>query len=686
MTRLRGALLVPALALLGLSLGAAPLRAQQPPVDQTQPPVDQIQMDAPAHVSFVDGAATLERDGRNESAPLNMPLLAGDRLRTQGGRVEVLFGDRSILHVDANSIVDFQSDELVRLLKGRVRLAIPGATRAVSYRIDAPWASAEIVQTGEYRLGIVAGEGGDEIELDVVRGAADLVNDRGRTPLRAGQRAYARAQAAPSEAYVYNSASWDAFDDWSETRRGERLGASAQYLPEDVRPYSASFDTYGSWDYQPSYGYVWYPRAAAGWRPYYNGRWATVGPYGWTWIGADPWAWPTHHYGRWGFSAGAWFWIPGRSWAAAWVSWAYAPGYVSWCPLGWNNRPVMAIGYGHTRGYDPWRAWTAVPDRHFRAGSVHVRRVGRFDLDSRTRTGFSTGTRAPDHPAYAVPRGSAPIHVAGTRRRSSTAPLYTNVNPRDSRVGNAPSRTMVGSAAQPPGEARSQRSGTSPSQPGSARGVPVPRNSAASPPAASPSLNRTPIQRPDYQGRPAYGQIERAPSAATPSAATPSAATPSAAAPRDGRIYNGRVYGDGRIPSGRSPLDGGVPVRGADMGVGGMTSSPDTRGATPPAPAYGRTVRERGADAPTPPDAGMRRGVPRDGGDLPIYRAAPREPRGPGAAPPRPSPPPRASAPESRGADRAPAPSSPPARAGQPRNGGAPAGQAVPRGRGRGGP
>ena len=95
--------------------------------------------------------------------------------------------------------------------------------------------------------------------------------------------------------------------------------------------------------YEASYGYVWYPTVSVGWRPYYHGRWATLRPYGWTWIGADPWAWPTHHYGRWGFSAGAWFWIPGRSWAPAWVSWAYAPGYVSWCPLGWNNRPIFSV-------------------------------------------------------------------------------------------------------------------------------------------------------------------------------------------------------------------------------------------------------------------------------------------------------------------------------------------------------
>src|SRR4029453_8161449 len=83
--------------------------------------------DPPAHVAFVDGTAVLERDGKTETAPTSMPLLAGDRLRTENGRIEVLFGGGSPLHVDTISTVDFQSDEVIRLIRGRVRLNITGA-------------------------------------------------------------------------------------------------------------------------------------------------------------------------------------------------------------------------------------------------------------------------------------------------------------------------------------------------------------------------------------------------------------------------------------------------------------------------------------------------------------------------------------------------------------------------------
>ena len=67
-----------------------------------------------------------------------MPLESGDRLRTTDGRIEVLFGDGSALYVDAQSTVDVQSDELLRLLDGRVRVIDPrtGPDHLVSDRLS----------------------------------------------------------------------------------------------------------------------------------------------------------------------------------------------------------------------------------------------------------------------------------------------------------------------------------------------------------------------------------------------------------------------------------------------------------------------------------------------------------------------------------------------------------------------
>ena len=435
--------------------------------------------ESPAHISVVDGAALLERDGRSESAPASMPLLAGDRVRTQNGRVEILFSDGSTLHLDTNTLVDFQSDEVIRLLDGRVRLNIVasgasgGANRSVAYRVDAPSAWVQIARPGEYRISVL-GPGNDaresEVELAVLRGAADLVNEDGRTSLGAGERAFARAGAGPSASYVFNSASWDAFDRWSEGRRDSRLGVSTEYLPETVQAYATTFNQYGSWQNEPTYGQVWYPRVQAGWRPYYYGRWTTLRPWGWTWIGSDPWAWPTHHYGRWGFSAGAWFWIPGRTWGPAWVSWAYAPGYVSWCPLGWNNRPVFGFSSvnvyrGHR--YDRWNAWTVVPHHGFGRGFVNGHVVNATRIDARTRSSFVERNAAPDFRGYAVPRSSAPIRSAGTRAGAGG----DNAAYRGS-AGAPASRVAPTSPDADPGAAFRSRRSSSASP--SSRGYPAP--------------------------------------------------------------------------------------------------------------------------------------------------------------------------------------------------------------------
>jgi hypothetical protein len=495
--------------------------------------------DAPAHISVVDGAVVLERDGRSETAPLSMPLLSGDRIRTEGGRAEILFGDGSTLHLDSNTRVDFQSDEVIRLLEGRVRLNIPTAgnagARNVDYRVDAPSAWVQIVRSGAYRISVLPAtpEARDvEVELAVLRGEAALVNEDGQTTLAAGERAFARAGLRPSAPYVFNSASWDAFDRWSENLRDSRLGVSAEYLPETVQPYAATFNEYGYWQNEPTYGYVWYPRVRPGWRPYYYGRWTSLRPWGWTWIGSDPWAWPTHHYGRWGFSAGSWFWIPGATWGPAWVSWAYAPGYVSWCPLGWNNRPVFGFSVGIHSGYryNPWNAWTVVPHRGFGRGFVNVNVVNSTHIDVNTRNSFVVRDVSPDATGIAVPRSAAPIRSVGVRvpsrsadtayrgsrtapgvgtsqsaddaaatfrrRGSSATPLNGNGYPAPSRAPRSIPPTRQGSRSYGAGTSATDSAESSAGATANERRA-VPRGvapSATTSPSASPSNRRTPAE------------------------------------------------------------------------------------------------------------------------------------------------------------------------------------------------
>jgi hypothetical protein len=445
--------MLPRLALtlaLAVVLPAGPVLAQTspPPVEpQGQAPAH---FDAPAYISLVDGSATLERDGRVETSALNMPLLTGDRLKTQEGRIEVRFADGGRLLLDSRTSIDVLSDALVRLNDGRVRVFVVRAALEVSYRIDSPAASVRIFQPGDYRVALLHGTGDTQLEFDVASGAGEIFTDQGSTPVRAGERAYASAGLLPSYAYAFNSANADDFDRWVELQHQTVYASTSQsdqYLPPDMNSYAPTFDQYGDWRYQQTYGYVWYPRVAADWHPYYYGRWASYPSYGWTWIAADPFGYPTHHYGRWGFSAGAWFWIPSSYWGPAYVSWAYAPSYVSWCPLGWNNYAVFSIGYynagpvyyaSHYHAHY-YNAWTTVPYGHFGHGYAYQHAVT-WDHSSGARPQFTQG-RSPNNATFTAARATtaAPIRYGGTR---TTPAARASAVVADTAVARSAERTI----------------------------------------------------------------------------------------------------------------------------------------------------------------------------------------------------------------------------------------------------
>ncbi|HEY7450400.1 MAG TPA: DUF6600 domain-containing protein [Vicinamibacterales bacterium] len=365
------------LVLLGVFCTSALLgHAQQP---EPAPPAP------PAHVAFVDGAATLERDGEVDSVESGIPLVDGDRLETTSGRLELLFEDGSTVYVDEFSRLDVLSARFLRLVTGRLTFEVSniGAVPAsVLYELDTPAASVALSSPGEYRIVAqedrfrgVGGAGAVEptvTTVEVVRGTVTLTSDVGRTDLRAGEQSTVRNGEPPGFPVRFNSAQWTPFGHWVELRRSERreVSASRPYLPSDVQAYATEFDRNGTWGVEPEVGTVWYPTVGGGWRPYYNGRWSWIPRYGWTWVGHDAWSWPTHHYGRWGLNTrGSWYWIPGRQWSPAAVSWAVGSSFVSWCPLGFNGQPVVGFSNGpsyvYNRVFDPDFAWTTIPGHAF---------------------------------------------------------------------------------------------------------------------------------------------------------------------------------------------------------------------------------------------------------------------------------------------------------------------------------
>ena len=476
---------------------------------------------APPHLSAVEGTVSLERDARADQAVVDMPIVVGDRLKTMGGRAELLFADGSALAIDDSSVVDLQADTLIRLTAGHVVLTVAGAdnpSAALGYQIDTPAGSAQTSGPGEFRITVFGGTP-SQTEFDVLRGSGTLTNDRGSIALDAGMRSVALDDAAPSAAESFNSARLDDFDAWVTSERESRLGssASAQYLPEDLQPYSGTFDQNGSWDYVQPYGYVWYPAVATSWRPYYNGYWSPIHRYGWTWVGLDAWSWPTHHFGRWGYASGAWFWVPSGVWSPAWVQWGAAPGYVSWCPLGYDGRPVFALSASVA---DAWHGWTVVPRNAFAYSYVQVAHnsVGPSQLHLETTPFIEqhvSPVAVPRHPIAVGVRVDAPSGQAdGGARRTRPAPVAPPISrpapvSRTPAVIPAPSRTAPPAAAEP--------------------APAVPRGAPAAMPAAAPAVPRSaPAAAPAATVAPRPAPVVVAPPIAMPRSAPVSAPAASA--------------------------------------------------------------------------------------------------------------------------------------------------------------
>jgi hypothetical protein len=165
----------------------------------------------------------------------------------------------------------------------------------------------------------------------------------------------------------------------------------ANGAPDDSASFQTFYDSLGSqgtWIQSSDYGYVWQPEVTdPDWAPYTEGHWVYTDD-GWTWVSDEPWGWATYHYGRWvNLDGTGWCWVPGYTWAPAWVSWRYGGGYCGWAPLppdsfvgidydgdgfaigvgfhiggdcdgfygigaGWYNfLPVSCLGYGSYHGY-----------------------------------------------------------------------------------------------------------------------------------------------------------------------------------------------------------------------------------------------------------------------------------------------------------------------------------------------
>jgi hypothetical protein len=231
-----------------------------------------------------------------ERSRVNIPEGSEAELQFHGGQFVLLTGGTEVdirKFDEANTVFRLRSGEVRFDLPSEdfspVRLMIPGGGK-VNFNVPGRYWLA-VQENGQTRLVVRSGESAVSVE-------------RGDFSVKAGEEATI-GQDVRIAAY---------------SGKGEDRYAPPPPLTEEERkaevPPAAAYELrdYGEWVYIADYGWVWRPRVATGWSPYYYGRWTWVSPYGWTWVSYEPWGWYPYHFGWWASDPFfGWVWCPFRS-------------------------------------------------------------------------------------------------------------------------------------------------------------------------------------------------------------------------------------------------------------------------------------------------------------------------------------------------------------------------------------
>ena len=384
-----------------------------------------------ARVRWLEDGLSIERPSEGEvlGAFANQPIIPGDRVWTGAGRAEIELADSSVLWLDegtrleVSSLADYDNryerTNLLVLRHGALRVDNRDTGDADSvFQIDTEAGSIYLLSGGSFRIEA----DGSGTTVSSYSGVVEFSGEGGSVLVRSGQRSGVVLGAVPDEPRRFNTSRSDDFDRLHDDRlTAYAAGAQvpeAEAVPVEVRPYVRELSYYGSWTTIAPYGVVWRPAFASAWSPYTHGTWAWY-PTGWVWVSYDPWGWAPYRYGRWDYAGNiGWFWVPGRVWSGAWVSFAVSTTHVGWCPLNYWNRPVF---------HDPWIAGVpAVPVARLDPRGWQFVPVGRFGA-----RGVAIAASRIDH----LPRGtevvvtrSLPARPRAVATRTDPAPsLYEQV-------------------------------------------------------------------------------------------------------------------------------------------------------------------------------------------------------------------------------------------------------------------
>lgn len=279
----------------------------------------------------------------------NRPMITGDRLWVaHSAQAELQLGT-ALVHIRAGtSLGIFNLDDQTaqfQLTQGTFSLYVRTLRANQIYEIDTPNLAFVVRTPGYYRLEV---DPDTDTTLVTVRNGEGEVYGQNSSYLLNAPIA-CRFVGTDVENYeCMGIPKIDDFDHWAfEHVRLIEHSVSGRYVSSEMIGYN-DLDDYGTWQFIPSYGYVWTPEGTdKNWAPYQTGRWVWSHPWGWTWISDEPWGFAPFHYGRWAYIQHSWSWVPGPVtsapiYAPALVAFLAGPTLVSsagsydiaWFPLG----------------------------------------------------------------------------------------------------------------------------------------------------------------------------------------------------------------------------------------------------------------------------------------------------------------------------------------------------------------
>jgi len=261
-----------------------------------------------ARIKIFQGTAWIRSpdSGEWEETTTNSPITERTRIHIpEGSEAELQFHGGQFVLLTGGTEVDIrkfdEANTVFRLRTGEVRFDLPPDDFSPVRMMVPGGGKVNFNVPGRYWLTV---KDGGQTRLVVRSGESAVSVDRGDFSVKAGQ-----------EATIGQDVSIAAYAGKAEDSSPPPAPLTEEERQASVPPAAAyELRDYGEWVNSSDYGYVWRPRVADDWSPYYYGRWSWVSPYGWTWVSYEPWGWYPYHFGWWASDPFfGWIWCPFRS-------------------------------------------------------------------------------------------------------------------------------------------------------------------------------------------------------------------------------------------------------------------------------------------------------------------------------------------------------------------------------------